>query len=117
MHYWNKANFEGLLQLAHELGSTPHFGALAEYCVLRQKGLRSQALERLNDFLADTALWDIELARPSVLAILQADARTPAAHQFMTHPLLVRLIYPTLDQWMVDEPSAVEPLRWLRLLR
>ncbi|MCL2310617.1 MAG: hypothetical protein FWC42_10210 [Proteobacteria bacterium] len=117
MYYWNKDNFEGLLELAHELRKTPELGRLAEYCVLREKGLRSQALARLNDFLAEAALWDTGLARRNVLTILEAGARTSEAHPFMAHPLLARLIYPTLDQWMVDEPSAVEPLRWFGLLQ
>jgi hypothetical protein len=117
MHYWNKGNFEGLLELARELGKTPEFVALAEYCELREKGLRSQALAQLDDFLNKAALWDADLARSNVSIILQADARTPAAHQFLTHPLLTRLIYPTLEHWLTDVPSAAEPLHWLGLLR
>lgn len=117
MFYWNKDNFEGLLELARELESTPDLAWLAEYCVLREKGLRSDSLTRLNDFLDTAALWDIDLARRNVLTILQVHARTPEAHQFLTHPLLRRLIYPTLERWITDEPSAIEPLRWLGLLR
>jgi hypothetical protein len=117
MHYWNKGNFEGLLELARELADTAELSALAEYCVLREKGLRAQALARLNDFLAEAALWDIDLARRNVATILKAASRIAEAHQFITHPLLTRLIYPTLEQWVNDEASAVEPLRWLGLLR
>ncbi len=117
MHYWNKDNFKGLLELARELDITPELGALANYCVLREKGLRPQALAQLDDFLTEAALWDTDLARRNVLAILQADARTLKAHQFMIHPLMVRLISPTLERWVTEVPSAVEPLRWLGLLR
>jgi len=117
MYYCDKANFEGLLGLASELEKTPELGMLAEYCVLREKGLRSKALARLDDFLSGAALWEIGLARRNVLIILQANERTPAARQFMTHPLLMRLIHPILDQWIDDDPSAFEPLRWSGLLR
>ena len=103
--------------MAGELGKTPELCALAEYCELRERGLRSHALARLDDFLNKAALWDTDLARRNILIILQAEARTPEAHQFMTHPLLMRLIYPTLENWVTDEPSSVEPLRWLGLLR
>lgn len=117
MHYWNKDNFEGLLDLAHELGKTPELELLSEYCVLRERGLRKKALHRLNEFLDKASSWDIETARSLVLTILSADARTPEAHQFMTHPLLTRLIFPVLEQWGADRPSALEPLRWLGMLR
>lgn len=117
MYYWNKENFEGLLELADELKKTPELSELGEYCVLREKGLRSRALAQLDQFLNKAALWDQNLARCNVLIVLQADARTSEAHQFMTHPLMTRLIYPTLEQWVIDEPSSVVPLRWLGLLR
>jgi hypothetical protein len=117
MHYWNKDNFEGLLDLARELGQIPELALLSEYCVLREKGLRKQALNRLNEFLDTASSWEVESARRLVLSILSADARTPEAHQFMSHPLVERLIFPVLEQWRSDCPSAVEPLRWLGLLR
>ena len=117
MHYWNKGNFEGLLELAAELKKTSELRELAEYCMLREKGLRSRAMTHLDEFLNKASLWDPDSARRNVLIVLKADARTPAAHQFKTHPLLTRLIYPTLEQWATDEPSSVEPLRWLGLLR
>jgi len=117
MHYWNKDNFEGLLELARELEKVHELTALAEYCNLRQKGLRAQSFAKLSDFLNEATLWNIDRARRNVLTILQAQAQIPAAHQFVSHPLLTRLIYPTLEQWKLDEPSAIEPLRWLGLLR
>lgn len=117
MHYWNKDNFAGLLELAKEFAKTPELAGLAEYCLMREKGLRSQALARLNHFLAETKLWDVDIARRQVITILEANACTPAAHHFMTFPLMGQLIFPTLDRWLVDEPSAICPIRWLGLLR
>ena len=117
MHYWNQDNFEGLLKLAGELEKTQELRPLAEYCVLREKGLRRKALEQLDGFLDEAARWDAEMARRNVLIVLEAAAHTPETHQFMTHPLLMGLVCPTLEQWTCDEPSAVEPLRWLGLLR
>jgi len=117
MYYWNKDSFVGLLELAHELEARAELAALAEYCVLREKGLRAQSLSRLKDFLNESVLWNTNLARRNVLIILQANARNRSAHQFMTYPLLKQLIYPTLERWIAEEPTAVEPLRWLGLLR
>lgn len=117
MYYWNKENFEGLLDLARELGETPALAGLARYCVLREQGLRKQALRRLSEFLVQASTWALESARRHVLRILAADARTREVHQFMTHPLLTELIYPVLERWRLEQPTAIEPLRWLGLLR
>lgn len=75
MHYWNRDNFVGLLELARELANTHALRVLAEYCVLREKGLRTQALARLDEFLTEAALWDIDMRRRNVLTVLQASAR------------------------------------------
>lgn len=117
MYFWNKDNFVGLLELARELESVRSLCALSEYCVLREKGLRTQALARLDDFLSEATLWDFDKRRSNVVTILNAGTRISKAHQFMTHPLLKRLVYPTLEQWITAEPSAAEPVRWLGLLR
>ncbi|MFN5027788.1 MAG: hypothetical protein ACK5D9_01440 [Burkholderiales bacterium] len=117
MHYWNKDNFVGLLELARELETALSLRALAEYCVLREKGLRAQALARLDGFLSEATLWEVDMRRSNVLTILQASARISTAHQFMTHALRTQLVYPTLEQWITSEPDAVEPVRWLGLLR
>lgn len=116
MHYWNKDNFEGLVELSRELKLTEELTELAEYCNLREQGLRKQALKRLDAFLKTAETWNSERARHLVLVILRADARTPETHQFMTHPLLTKFIYPTLNQWKADEPSEIEALHWLGLL-
>ena len=117
MYYWNQDNFQSLLELAKTLEPVPGLEPLAAYCVLREQGLRAQAFEKLRHFLADTAQWTAQQARENVLVILQADARAPAAHQFMVAPLLQQFVYPTLERWLADEPSAVAPQRWLGLLR
>jgi hypothetical protein len=74
-------------------------------------------LHRLEEFLSETSSWGVEESRRLVLTILSANARIPEAHQFMTHPLLNGLVFPILEQWSAEDPSALEPLRWLGLLR
>lgn len=41
-YYWNRDNFESLLDLAKELRTVPELAHLADYCELREKGLRKQ---------------------------------------------------------------------------
>ena len=44
MYYWNKDNFEGLLEIAEEFKSRSGYDLFAEYCLLREKGLKKQEL-------------------------------------------------------------------------
>lgn len=117
MHYWNKDNFEGLLAVANVLDEIPQLRPIANYCRLRERGLRRQALNVLRDFLSTAAAWKTDDARGLVVSILELHARAPNAHTFMTQPLWDELVFPVLDDWHTTSPDAVVPLRWLGLLR
>lgn len=94
MYYWNKDNFEGLLAVANVLDDIPQLRPLANYCRLRERGLRRQALSVLRDFLSTAAAWKTDDARESVVSILELHARAPDAHTFMTQPLSDELVFP-----------------------
>jgi hypothetical protein len=117
MHYWNVKNFEGLCDLGNEFSSVPYLSGLAEYCSLREKGLRAEAFKVLEKFIREASGRETDVKRRMVIDILIANSRTPEAHQFLTHPILTKLLYPTLEKWLSDSPSALEPLRWLGLMR
>lgn len=117
MHYWNQDNFEGLIDLASEFSSTPELSLLAVYCELREKGVRPKAFTALDQFIKNTLKLKTQEQRKIVLKILEADARTPSAHQFLTHPILTKLIFPVLSDWLTESPQSCEALRWLGLLK
>lgn len=117
MHYWNKANFEGMLQLAEALGSDERLSSLAEYCRCRERGLRREAFAALEQFLGACSQWKSSDARWICQRALEVHARTPEAHQFLSQPLLTRFILPVLEAWLADEPRSQTALRWLGILR
>lgn len=117
MHYWNKANFEGLLQLAESLNSDERLSSLAEYCRCRERGLRQEAFAALEEFLGTAGQWQSSDARHICQTVLELHARTPAAHQFLTHPLRTRFVLPVLEGWVAEEPDCQTALRWLGILR
>lgn len=117
MYYWNKDNFEGLASLAVGLADRDEFAQLAEYCRLREAGLRREAFVALSTFLACTDTWETEKSRDAVNAILMLYYRTPGCHQFLAQPLMNRFVYPILRRWSDDEPESIPPLRWLAILR
>ncbi len=117
MYYWNKQNFEGLLQLADALDADPRLSLLGEYCRQREYGLRQKALEALERFLTTSEAWEPSHAREVCQQILVLHALTPEAHQFLSQPLLTRFIFPVLEAWEADEPECQVAVRWLGMLQ
>jgi hypothetical protein len=116
MFYWNRGNFEDLTKLSEELDSHSNLAALANYCRLREKGLRRQAFSALEEFLSAARSFDSAAARSAAVTIMESNARVNRAHQFLTQPLVSRFLVPTLRSWMNDEPDASTPIRWLGML-
>lgn len=116
MHYWNKANFQGLLAVADSLEAYPELKPLANYCRYREQGLRRAAFAELEAFLAASRCFDSATARSAAVEVLEADMRTLGAHQFMTQPLIARFLVPTLKAWMEEDTEASLPVRWLGML-
>ncbi|MGS0894537.1 hypothetical protein ACVBGC_18705 [Burkholderia stagnalis] len=116
VHYWNQPNFEGLLKLADAFDADADLKPLARYCRLREQGLRRDAFAALDAFLAAAHAFDAATARRVAIVILEADARTAEAHQFISQPLTARFLLPTLRAWMEDDAHANLPVRWLGLM-
>ncbi len=116
MYYWNQANFEGLVEVANALDGSPSTTQLAEYCRLREKGLRREAFRALEAFLAIAKQWDAATARAVTQQILEFNARTPRTHQFLSQPLLTRFVKPTLENWLIEDDRSQIALRWLGIL-
>ncbi|WP_257010377.1 hypothetical protein [Burkholderia ubonensis] len=117
VYYWNQHNFEGLLKLAETFDACPELKPLADYCRFREQGLRRHAFAALERFLDASRSFDGTTARRAAIDILEANARTSEAHQFLAQPLTARFLLPTLQTWMHEEPDANLPIRWLGILK
>lgn len=115
--YWNQPNFEGLLTLAAHFEAQPGLQALAQYCRMREKGLRREAFSALEQFLASVSSFDTATQRALAVDIFEANARTHEAHHLLNQPLMSRFLLPTLQAWVDEQPNAQVPLRWLGLQR
>ncbi len=116
-YYWNRENFEGLASLAVALRADPRLEELAEYCDLREKGLRRDAFARLDAFLEQMRRLDASAQRELALQVLEAHWRAPQAHAFLAAPLRDRFLEPVLEQWRAEDVSDPVPIRALALLR
>lgn len=117
MHYWNRDNFEGLLDLADAFESNSlDFDLLSRYCRYRENGRRKEAFEALREFLNNNKPWIDSVAREKCQTILELQSLVPGVHQFLSQPLMTQFIDPVLEKWLMDEPENPQPLRWFGLL-
>ncbi|MBL8800497.1 MAG: hypothetical protein JNN27_00755 [Planctomycetes bacterium] len=117
IHYWNRANFEGLLSLAAALRANPRLEDLAAHCELREKGLRREAFVRLEAFLEHTQRLEVPVQRELALQVLEAHWKRPEAHYFFTVPLREKFLEQVLEEWRAADIDDPVPLRSLALLR
>lgn len=116
MGYWNKDNFDGLLGLADVLEADPNLAAFADYCRLRERGLRKAAMASVRNASTQAASLDPAKAREAAARLLELAISFRDAHQFLSHPLREIFLLPVIRQWFRDEPEAAHPNRWLGFL-
>jgi hypothetical protein len=112
MHYWNRANFEGLDVVAAEATASFIPNGFALYCTLRSSGQRSKALDALRVFLADTQSLPLEERKRITCWLLEAQVRAPQIHQLLPHPVMKGLVESTLEAWVVSSPNDAVVHRW-----
>ena len=113
MWYWNQQNFEGLVAVADSIADQPQWARFAEYCRLREQGLRPQAMESITELIAEAARWSDNSRRLFADWIYSTSMRNPEVHQLIPTPLNQQLLVPTLHEWAAAEPSLAIPERWL----
>ncbi|HLL81549.1 MAG TPA: hypothetical protein VK420_02815 [Longimicrobium sp.] len=103
-----------MLHAAAGAGRMPAWEGYARYCRLRDQGLRREAFRSLDDFLHAAERWAFEERREFAAWLSELLAPRESRHDDLTpHPLIARLLRPTLLEWVEREPGAVLPHRWL----
>ncbi len=113
MWYWNQQNFEGLISVADSIADQPQWKLFAQYCRLREQGLRPQALQAITRLIAEAASWTENARRQFADWIFATSLRIPEVHQLIPTPLKQQLLVPTLLRWAASESSNGTPERWL----
>ncbi|NMM50776.1 hypothetical protein [Marinigracilibium pacificum] len=102
-----------LIEVAKGASDNPAWKDYADYCLLKEKGLRKPALSKLNEFLNSTQGWSAEQRIEFVNFLFPLIETIPGADQGpFPHPLSIRLTKPTLEEWCAYEKSDSKPFRW-----
>lgn len=113
MYYWNQDNFEGLLAAAAELRKTPELATLADYCELKEKGLRQQAIAASRAFVAQARTLPPERQVALALSLMDMQDALPQAYQFLNSVVKHGFIRPVLQANMDADDAARS--RWVVL--
>lgn len=61
MYYYGKKDFEGLKRIAESFSHQPEYKLFADYCLLREQGLRKQSLQTLQKFILQAKLQTLDM--------------------------------------------------------
>lgn len=112
MDYWNVENFNGLKDIANRYSAEAAFVDFAQYCLLKEQGLKKPALSAINRFIALTSTLPLAEQRDIVLHLSQLAWRHRHVHQLIAYPLH-QYLSRMLSDWVATVPSQAEPYRWL----
>jgi len=99
--------FDALADVGRAAGIEPRWRRYADYCALRAKGLRAEALRALDAFIADASDWP--LAERAVFAkwVARAADHRPGSAT-LPEPLCRRLVLPAAIDQIAFDPSDAE---------
>lgn len=111
MRFSRQENFEGLSDLAKQAEGRG-YANFAEYCRLREKGLREAALESIGRFVAELKGRNALQRRELADWLLTFCFENPQVYEACPMPLKMEVIAPTIEEWIQAEPDNMKALRW-----
>lgn len=112
MWYQGQDNSAGLSTAAREAESLEGLSGFADYCRLRERGLRRESFTALRRFLDEARGWPWDKRTRFVDWVLTFMHEHPSAHELNSEPLMTRLVLPTLEEWCARELDNPVPWRW-----
>ncbi len=104
-----KTQNEACLGLAAEADKVPGWKDYAQYCRLRERGLRERAFLSLDSFLAESVRWSFDAKKAFVLWLCsKMDTVRDADYGPYPQPVRVRLFLPFFNEWLEREPQNDE---------
>ena len=115
MDYWNKENFEGMEAIGEHYSQRPGFELFSKYCLLKGQGLKKQAVEAINEFVALLEKKETQQKREIALELTELSYNNKAVNQLLSFPLFQWLIA-VFEEWSNTDSGNVLPERWLGFL-
>jgi len=111
MHYWNKAYFEGLKEIGDFHIDSPKYHLFGNYCLLKEKGLKKQAVIAAKKFITELIRKSISEQRNAAIYLCELSNKSQRTHSLINHPI-AKFIEQVLQNWLEEEPNSIIALRW-----
>lgn len=79
---------------------------LSQYCRLRARGLREEAMRSLADFLDSASVLPLVDRQAFVLGLTEHRKAFSDPRLLCPQPLVMRLVLPTLKEWLQADPAS-----------
>jgi hypothetical protein len=94
------------LDVLAEVAKAANVLGLSQYCRLRAKGLRKEAMLALADFLDDAVKLPFIGRQALILGLTEHRKAFSDPRLLCPEPIVVRLILPTLKEWLQADPGS-----------
>ncbi|WP_395377547.1 hypothetical protein [Marinicella sp. W31] len=112
MHYWNQDNFEGLKAVGEKYALINGFELYADYCLLKEQGLKKHAMSAINAFVSFLQKRHQEEQRAAAVELASLAFENKETHQLLPYPL-VQCLKHILERWVSEDEKNPLPYKWL----
>ena len=113
MQYWRKTDFISLKEVIEISKGYPHWLGYTQYCVAKEKGLRKQAMQIMEEFIRSMNQKPIRVRIDFTHWIEEMQFKYNDSVGLIPYPLHEEIIAPTLEAWKKKEPQDPVPYRWI----
>lgn len=111
MWYWNVENFNGLKEIGDKYSHLKEFKHFANYCLLKEKGIKKDALKSIEEFIIRASSQDKLKQREIALELVALSYNNQHVHQLIPFPLQTYLIN-VFTGWSEENNSNSTVYRW-----
>ena len=112
MYHWNQDNFEGLKSVGERYLPREGYEAFANYCLLKEKGLKKPALASIGKFIASAKKKSLGEQKEIAHELASLGFWNGNIHQLIPYPLQQYLLK-VLTFWVREDGSDAATHRWL----
>jgi hypothetical protein len=112
MYYWNKGNFQGLKDIGEEYSLKSGYKDFACFCLLKEKGMKKEAIKAINNFISSVQLRSLKEQREIAEELTILKYCNEDIHQLIPHPL-ERYLLSVFKCWAEEDNESSVPHRWL----
>jgi len=115
--YQGKDNDDATRSVIDDLPPDDLFATFRSHLQNALKGLRKQSLEDAHTWVAEVKGRSVLDQRKAVGKLMALKLAYPECYRLFSHPILVGILEPVMEEWLETERSNVDLLCWMGILK